>query len=287
MIRGFPSLHSPLAVFGKSQSSFVALLFANLLLATPVPSQIVAGRMIDTSSDEPIDGVTIMLADTLAVTHRTVVSNAAGEFIIAITTPGTYLFRASRLGYATIQTPPIEIGGGEVVEVELRLDVEAVELEPLTVVVRRRETQRERDLHGLYARAERYGGARLGSTQIYTRESLEGWDAYSLEDLFEIYLRWRPAGLDCDPRVFVDGRALYGPFLEDIGSMPVSNIEGIELYAGGGPERSRFWDPSGCGVVLVWTRWLQEDGGPLDLIDVLALAGAVALLTLQALGLLF
>ena len=250
-------------------------------------AQIVAGRVIDAASSEPVDGVTIELADTLGAVHRTVVSNAAGGFIIPVAAPGKYRFRASRLGYATIQTPPVAIADGEVVEIEVRLDVEAVELEPLTVVVRRSETQRERDLRGLYARAEQYGEPHLGSVQIYTRESLAAWDPYSLKDAFEIYVRWRPSASDCDPRVFLDGRRQYGPFLADIGSMSVSNIEGIELYAGGGPARSRFWDPNGCGVVLVWTRWLPGDSGPLDLIDVLALAGAAALLTLQALGLLF
>ncbi|KPK79065.1 MAG: hypothetical protein AMS25_13880 [Gemmatimonas sp. SM23_52] len=287
MCRSSLPLHSPLAVFGKLQASIVALPFAILLLAAPATSQIVAGRVVDASSNEPVGGVTITLVDTLAATHRAVVSNAAGDFIIAITAPGTYLLRASRLGYATTQTPAIEIGDGEVVEVEVRLDVEAIELEPLTVVVRRRETRRERDLREYYERVEHYGEPHLGSAQIYTRESLEEWDAFSLEDAFRFYLRWRPNGWSCDPKVFLDGQQLYGPFLEDLKFMSLSNLEGIELYAGGGPVQGRFWDPDGCGVVLLWTRPLPEGGSRLGLTELLALAGAAALLTLQAALLVF
>jgi hypothetical protein len=287
MYRGSLSLHSPPAAFGKRQASVVALPFAILLLATPATSQIVAGRVVDASSNAPVGGVTITLVDTLAATHRAVVNNAAGEFIIVVKAPGTYLLRASRLGYATTQTPPIEIGDGEVVEVEVRLDVEAVQLEPLTVVMRRRENQRERDLREYYERVEHYGEPHLGSTQIYTREFLEGWDAFSVEDAFRFYLRWRPYGRGCDPKVFLDGQQQYGPFLEDLRFMSVSNVEGIELYGGGGPVQSRFWDPDGCGVVLVWTRPLPEGAGQLGLTELLALAGAAVLLTLQGAWLIF
>ncbi len=286
MCRGSLSLQSRPAVLGKPQASVVALPFAILLLATPAASQIVAGRVVDASDNAALDGVTITLVDTLAATHREVVSNAAGEFFIVVTAPGTYLLRASRLGYATTQTPPIEIGDGEVVEVEVRLDVEAVESEPLTVVVRRRETQRERDLREYYERVEQYGESQLGST-IYTREILEEWDALSLEEAFRFYIRWRPYGRGCDPKVFLDGQPRRGRFLEGFGFMSVSKVEGIELYAGGGPGRSRFSDPDGCGVVLVWTRLLPEGASQLGLIELLVLAGAAALLTLQAALLIF
>ena len=270
-------------VLGKPQASVAALPLAILLLATPATSQIVAGRVVD-SDKAPVDGVTIALIDTMAATQREVVSNAAGLFIIVINAPGTYRLQASRLGYATAQTPPIEIGDGEVVEVELRLDVEAVELEPLTVVVRRRENQRERDLRGYYERIARYGEPQVGLTQIYTRETLADWDALSFEDVFRDYLRWRwrTSGSDCDPKVFLDGRHMYGQFLGDLRYMSISSIEGIELYAGTGPDRSRFWDPNGCGVILVWSRVLPEGGGGLGLIEVLALGGAAVLLILQA-----
>jgi hypothetical protein len=85
----------------------------------------------------------------------------------------------------------------------------------------------------------------------------------------------------------LDGRLQYGPFLADLRNMSVSNIEGIELYAGSGPEDSRFWDPGGCGVVLVWTRVLPEGGGKLGLLEVLVLGGAAVVLMVLTAGALF
>ena len=69
--------------------------------------------------------------------------------------------------------------------------------------------------------------------------------------------------------------------------MTVANIEGIELYPGVGPGQGRFWNPEGCGVVLVWTRVLPAGGRKLGLVEVLALVGAAALLTVQAVFLIF
>jgi hypothetical protein len=287
MRRGSLSLRSRPAVFGRPPAAVLALPLAILLLAAPAASQIVTGRVVDASDNAALAGVTITLVDAQTATQRAVVSNADGEFIIAITAPGAYLFRASRVGYATIQTPAIAIGEGEVVEVEVLLDVEAVELEPLTVVVRRRETQRERDLRQYFGRVERYGEPHLGTTQIYTREFLERWDALSLEDVFRDYIRWNPHGAACNPKVFLDGRRRSGSFLGDLGYTSISTLEGIELYAGVGPGEGRFWDAGGCGVVLLWTRALPESGGKLSRAEVVALAGAAAVLTLLAAWLIF
>lgn len=287
MCRDSPFQRPRPAVLAIPRGAALGLPLALLVLATPATAQIVTGRVIDASDDEPIDGVEISLLDTLDATRSQVVSNANGEFMIVFNAPGEYLLRATRIGYATAETRPIPIGEGEVVEVELRLDVEAVELEPLSVVARRPETQRERDLRGYHERIERYGERQVGPTQIYTREVLANWDAYSLEELFGSYLLWRPYGSDCSPEVFLDGRRMYGPFLGDAGSMSVSNIEGIELYAGSGPKGSRFWDPDGCGVILVWTRALPERGGKLSPVEILALGAAAVLLVVQAAWLAF
>jgi hypothetical protein len=264
-----------MASFGRLQAPVLALPLAILLLAVPATAQIVTGRVIDASNDEPLGGVTLTLLDARSETYRSFVSNDGGAFLITIAAPGTYLLRASRIGYATVESPPFGIGEGEVIEVEVLLDVEAVQLEPLTVVVRRPETQLERDLRGYFERAEAFGEPRLGATQIYTRESLQQWDAWSLEDLFRDFVRWRPR---CTPKVFVDGRRRS----DDLSMMSVFLIEGIELYAGSGPKSSRFWDPQGCGVILVWRRVLPETEGGLSLVEVLALAGAGVALILGA-----
>lgn len=212
----------PRPEFGKTQ--VCALLFGGLLFVTPASAQIVTGRVVDAADNEPVAGATVTLLDQLAAPQRAVVSNSAGNFIMSITSAGTYRLWAGRIGYATIESPAIEIGDGEVVEVEVRLAVEAVAMEPLTVVVRRPETQRERDLRGFYERTERYGESDIGPRQIYTRDKLAGWYAFSVEEVFRFYIRWTPYGSGCNPKVYLDGRQ-YG-HLGDLGSMPGSILEG-------------------------------------------------------------
>jgi len=288
MHKGSPIRHRRATTTRKTRRAAFALPFAILLLASPAASQIVTGQVLNAGNDQPVGSVTLLVIDTSAVTRAERVSNAAGEFFIPLTEPGTCLLRAQRVAYATAETAAFEIEEGEVIEVELRLAADSAVSQPLKVIERRRETRRERDLREFYERAEYSGEPHVGSRQIYTRDGLADWDALSVRDLFAFHVRWRPFGSGCDPKVFLDGRLLYGPFLEDIGFMSVSNLEGIELYAGGGPERSRFWDPAGCGVVLVWTRAVREGGGRrLGVFEVVALVGAVGLLVLQGIGLLF
>lgn len=274
MCRGSRSLNSRVAIFGRPPGCVVALLSASLLCATPATSQIVTGRVVD-ASDEPVGGVAIVLLDTLAAEGREVVSNASGVFFLAARAPGTYRLRASH-GEATVETRLIEIGEGEAVEVELKVDA-AQEAEPLEIVRRRRETRREKDVREFYERVEVYGERAVGSTQIYSRASLEQYDALSLAEFFTLYSRWTPYGSGCSPKAFVDGQPRA---LRNVNFLRISTFEGIELYSGSGPTRSRFWDPDGCGVVLVWTNMARESGGGLGIVEVLAITGAAALLGL-------
>jgi hypothetical protein len=244
------------------------------LLATPATPQVIVGRTVDANTGEPVYGVEITLADTLDARLATVVSTMDGEFFIMVPSPGTYLLQASRLGYATVQARPMEIGDEEAVEVEVRLDVLPVELEPLTVVVRRRESLRERDLRQYYERIERYGRRQTGPIRIFARQDLEQWQALSLRTFLEYNAPyWYSFGRECYPKVFVDGRpGLRHPHRS------VLNIEGIEFYRRYGPVSTRFLDPSLCGVVLVWTKPVRERV-PFNFKSVLGAAAGIALLT--------
>jgi hypothetical protein len=244
------------------------------LLATSATPQVIAGRTVDANTGEPVYGVEIVLVDTLDARLATVVSSMDGEFFIMVPSPGTYLLRANRLGYATVEARPMEIGDDEAVEVEVQLHVLPVELEPLTVVVRRRESLRERDLRGYYERIERYGRRHTGPIRIFTRRDLEQWYSSTLNTVLEYNAPyWYSFGQECSPKVFVDGRpGLRHPHRSVLG------IEGIEFYRRYGPVSTRFWDPGLCGVVLVWTRPVREHV-PFDFKQLLGAAAAIALLT--------
>ncbi|MGD2215823.1 MAG: carboxypeptidase-like regulatory domain-containing protein [Gemmatimonadales bacterium] len=226
---------------------------AVLLLATPASPQVISGRAVDADSGEPVEGVLITLLDSRDTPRADVVSDSAGKFIILVPARGTYVLQASRLGYETARTRPIRIAADEALELELQLHVRPVELEGLAVVVRRRETLRERDLREFRERVERYGEPHLGSIRIFTGEFLKGWEAFRVEDLFKFYPpRFRRGGSPCQPRMFLDGRPL--PSFWGVGDLYIWDLEGVELHTGFGPVESRFWDPDGCGVILVWSK---------------------------------
>jgi hypothetical protein len=146
--------------------------FAILLLATPATPQAITGRAVDANTGTPVEGVAIALLDSLGTTRGSVLSDSAGEFSIAVPAPGAYALWVNRIGYQTVQTRPIDIWGAETVEVEILLDVRAVELDPLTVVGRRRENLRQRDLREYRERVEYYGEPHLGSIKLFTRDRL-------------------------------------------------------------------------------------------------------------------
>lgn len=231
---------------------------AVLLLATPATAQVIAGRILDANNRAPIEAAAIALFDTLGATRGSTMSDSAGEFTVAAPASGTYVLWVTRIGYQTAQTRPIDVRSGEMVEVELLLDVRAVELDPLTVVGRRRENLRERDLREFRERVEYYGEPHLGSTKLFTREFLVGWEAFTVADLFRFYPGlFRSAGRACVPRVYMDGRLMTGRWsdiVEELLYLAIYDIEGIEFYSGFGPTNSRFVDPNDCGVALVWTR---------------------------------
>ena len=62
------------------------------------------------------------------------------------------------------------------------------------------------------------------------------------------------ARTNCPPQYFVDGIQVTGFNIDD---MPVSDVEGIELYAGAAtlpPEFNKYSSTVNCGAVIIWTR---------------------------------
>jgi hypothetical protein len=266
---------------GSATSCGIAA-FAILFLASPATPQAVAGRTIDAGTGEPVDGVVVALLDTLDVTHGSVLSDSAGEFILAAPEPGMYRLWATRIGYQSVRTQPILVRDEETAQVHLRLAVSALELEPLVVVGRRRENLLERDLREFRERVDYYGRSNLGDQRIFTREDFEGRDALTVTDWVRQSspARWSRFSNRCMPRVFLDGRLLAGDFRYELLYLSVERVEGMEFYTGFGPTNSRFVDPSSCGVVLIWTRPLQEDteSGAFEVKKVLGFVGGAAAL---------
>jgi len=104
-------------------------------LSDTASAQGIEGRLLDEPTGEPISGgiVTLLDAERQSI-RRSAVTDDDGTFSLRISVPGRYHLRASRIGYEEIDSPPLDVRDGEVVELELRISTEAIPLAPLTVV---------------------------------------------------------------------------------------------------------------------------------------------------------
>jgi hypothetical protein len=243
-------------------------------IAAPNPTraraQVIHGTVVDASSQRPVIQADVTLLDSVSTALRRTATDSAGLFRLAPPGPGTYTLRAEHIGHATT-TAMLTLQRTEEIQVELRMGVEAIPLEPLLVVTRRPE--RFGRLTEFYDRLERRGRAGFGT--FITRKEIEARFAIETTDLFRLIpgvtigtqsrnvLMTRQAG-GCAPAVYVDGMMLnrQGPAMLNDFVVP-EMIEGIEVYrgaAGGAPVQ--YESRGGCGVILIWTRAGSPDGRP-------------------------
>lgn len=113
----------------------IAVLNLTLLAVRPLPAQTVRGMVVEAGSRAAVDAALVVLlnerADSVATTHA-----SKGAFRILAPSAGRFMLRVQRIGFATSQTEPIELLSGQDVVVEVVLGVEAVPLQPLTVISR-------------------------------------------------------------------------------------------------------------------------------------------------------
>lgn len=235
----------------------------------------VLGQVIDDRTGVPISDVRVVLTDDRMRPIRSTITDATGRFRIPDVRAGPFFLRAARLGYRATVTPRWRILGGDVLQVELRMDEEAVLLAPLEIVALRR-AQPSSVLDGFRARMASGLGHYITRADIEARQPLVITDM--LATVPGVRLESTGSGLRrtvhvgraganrCPAQIFVDG-FLYNrptPFGQDQGfvlddAVTPNAVEGIEVYRGLSGVPAEFLNPSsGCGVVVIWTR----RGGP-------------------------
>jgi hypothetical protein len=233
------------------------------------------GRLIDDNTGAPIPGARVELLDELRRPIRGTVTDDDGRFRIPQVRSGPFLLRAARLGYRTTTTPRWRIQGGEVLQVEVRMDIDAVVLAPLEIVAARRP-QPSPVLEGFRARMA------SGLGYFVTRADIEARNPSMISDMLAmvpgVHLEGSGSGLRrtihmgragatrCPAQIFVDGFLFNRPVMgrgDDVfvidDAVTPSSVEGIEIYRGLAGVPAEFLNPnSRCGVVVIWTR----RGGP-------------------------
>lgn len=227
---------------------------AGLVLAGASASaaQTVTGEVVTAADHTGIESADVALLTPDSIRAAASVTSASGRFALAAPGPGEYLIRVVRLGFGDVTIGPVSLTEAQTIQVQIRLEAEAIALEPMTVVASIRGIQ-QRDLweyHQRLARYERYIG-----TNIFPREELAEHDAWTFAEFMRrMAPRIATSGDRCRPLVFLNGKRMTPDPLQSI-----QRIEGIEFHRGLGPSGSLFVNEDGCGVILVWTRTYFEE----------------------------
>ena len=233
------------------------------LLTTPPRTQgsRVLGRVVEMESGRALEGAEVSLGGVQGSRF----TDQGGRFEFESAPSGTQAVSVTTLGRATL-TDSVEVLAGQTVEMEIRLAIEPVEVDPMVVIATPRNPYLE-DMGFYHRRDQGYSG------QFLSRESIAERDPRSLGDLlavtpgvrvqyggaggFEVRLRRAiqispSGGVGCIPAVYLDDVPVDAGWLQNI---PPDRVDGMEVFTGANAPL-RYNDP--CGVILIWTR----RGGP-------------------------
>ncbi len=238
--------------------------------AARAQGQFITGLVIDDTSEEPLDGVHLVLLDRDGVQRSETLSDSAGAFALTAPAPGDWTLSADIIGHAPVHSEPLGLGLGERISVEVRMAVAAVPLEPIVVKGRANLSPDIREFYERRKKGERSGfGRYLTAADIDERRPMEATDLFYAIPGVRVVSGATGAGRSlrmtagCIPAVFIDGmqinRFRANESIDDY--LPVFSIEGIEVYRGAGYQVGRFVDPNGCGLVLIWTKRGEMDPG--------------------------
>jgi hypothetical protein len=235
------------------------------------------GRVLEDASEQPVAEATVILQDGRGRDLQRQITDAEGNFVFVVTGKGPVRLRAERIGYRRATTAPFHFEDYTVFSVEVRLDVSAVLLAPLTIVARSRSGPSP-TLAGFERRRE------VGHGWFLSREDIVRRNASRATDLLTsapgVWLQnprggsrravyMDRSGARCPAQLFIDGFHVNRPmgglpgrrgqnasdtiFLDEL--VHPDAIEGIEVYQGLGRLPSDFVTRENvCGVVAIWTR---------------------------------
>lgn len=113
------------------------VLFLLVLIPATTSAQVVRGQLLNGETGLPLEGAMIVLQGAGAELG-TVLSNAAGRFLIGAPGPGTFTVRADRIGHASTTSGEFSLAAGDTVDISLTAEVMAIRLAGLEVEGERR-----------------------------------------------------------------------------------------------------------------------------------------------------
>lgn len=195
-------------------------------------------QVTDGETGGPLAGATVRLDGVMRA-----VSDTAGRAFLYGLTPGHHQLDVAMVGRRVV-SPTIEIAGGEVLNLEVVLDAEAVDLPRLDVP----PPPLGDGGSGMHPR-------KRGAGRFIGREEIVASRVTRLTELLVRIGALQPNGRlrqsHCDPRIVADGIVLSGSTIDII---PVQDLEAVQVYNGDVPVEFGGTVGGVCGVIAVWTR---------------------------------
>jgi hypothetical protein len=194
-------------------------------------------QVTDGETGGPLAGATVRLDGVMRA-----VSDTAGRAFLYGLAPGHHQLDVAMVGRRVV-SPMIEIAGGEVLNLEVVLDADAVPLPRIDVPPPPPEGG-----SGMHPR-KRGAGRFIGRDEIVRSRVTQ------LSELLVRIGALQPNGRlrqsHCDPRIVADGIVLSGSTIDII---PVQDLEAVQVYNGDVPVEFGGSVGGVCGVIAVWTR---------------------------------
>lgn len=223
-----------------------------------------AGRVVDSREQLPVAGAQVRLLTPTGELVATTLAGEDGQFRFEGPSAGLYGLEVSRVGYALLTAEAIPMVEGEETFVEVRMGVDAVEIDGVVVVAR--ELYRPTWLREFDARVAT--NERLGRGRIFTRVDIDRMKPIRATDLLATTL-WRGG---CQPEILLDGL----PADQSLSMVRGDELEGVEIYRGFAQIPQEYYQTGMCGLVMFWRRPDAPGLAPLTWRRV-GLAGAILL----------
>ena len=239
-----------------------AAAFAALLLGSPLSAQILGGKVMDKTSNEPIPEAVVEVLNASGRSVHRARSDRDGFFVFELREPGEYKLRTSRVGYQTVTSEGVQVEQRQTVQVEIHISTGEVALEPLRVTARSappRSSFLERE--GFYDREKSGFGLFLTSYELgqraatQTSELFRGLPGVNLTPVGNARYRinMTRSGGSCPPRVLLDGSPVADSDVDNF--VEPQDVAAIEVYRGPSEVPGRWMGQrSACGLIVIWTK---------------------------------
>lgn len=222
---------------------------------SPDTSAVLTGTVVSALTGGPLEGAAVSVKGA----PRAAYTDDRGRFSLMGLPPGRNTVDVAMIGFSKQQLP-IELAPDGVTRVTLLLSRTVLEMEEISVTVRRDRVGKLREFH---EREERGFGYFLTPEDVerrnarFTSDLLRGVPGVSVgaHSIYgtEVRIGRRSVNAHCrQPTVYIDGRLAMDFKIDDLES---EDVLAVEIYRGAGETPPLFkFGGATCGTVVFWTR---------------------------------